>query len=414
MAALYNSFYCYKFFYNKSLKAAHHKREAEAVVMETHKTQTILIISMIIGMLLLITACGNSEKTTEKPKEPIVIGALFPLTGGLATYGEAALKSAEIAMDEINAAGGIDGRKLKIDYQDHECNPKTAVSLFEELTEGKGIRVFSTVACSGTVLAIAPKLEEKNALLLGTIVTTTRITGVSPYVFRNWASDNKEAQLFATAVMGRGYKKIGVIYEETEYAEGLKNALEQYLTGNDVEIVSESFASGSADMRSQLTKLQAEEVDMLFISPQTVISADIILKQMEELRFKPNALFVNDNIVKATNIVARYANLLEGAVSGDYILPKTDQLDAFLQRYKRRYGEECPQVNICAGEYDAIKLLAKAISTNGENTEKIREYLKEATYNGISGVIRFDVNNDRDNAHYSLLVIRDGKAVSVS
>ncbi len=379
---------------------------------------------LFVAALFLFSGCSSSKKesATKSAAKPVRIAALFPLTGGLASYGESAANAAQIAVDEINAAGGIHGRKLIIEYQDHECNPKTAVSIFEQLTEAKGIQFFTSAACSGTVLAIAPKLEAKGALLLGTIITTPKITGVSPYVFRNWASDLTEAKLFADEIKKRGYRKVGVIHEETDYATGLKIGLEQYLQDSDdsgvpsvpittITIISESFPSGSADVRSQLAKLQAAKVDMLFISPQTVISADIILKQMGDLQFHPKALFVNDNIIKATDIVSRYKETLEGAVSGDYVLPQAPAFQQLMKKYKEKHGAECPQANICAGVYDAVKLLTKAIAERGEDVNAVQQYLKTAIYPGVSGEIRFDENNDRDGARYSLFVIKDGKAI---
>src|SRR5574341_2690204 len=138
------------------------------------------LVAISVFLLLAITSCA------PKSTEPVTIGALFPLTGGLAQYGEAAQTAAALAVEEINAQGGVNGRLLVIDYQDHQCNAKTAVSIFEQLYAAKKIRIFTSAACSGTVLSIAPLLESKEALLFGTLVSTPKITGISPWVFRNW------------------------------------------------------------------------------------------------------------------------------------------------------------------------------------------------------------------------------------
>lgn len=361
----------------------------------------------IIGLILII---GVVFIVGCKQEEEIKIGALFPLTGGLSQYGEVAERSAAIALEEINEAGGINGKNLVIDFQDHQCNSQQAVSNFEQMRSVKGIQIFTSVACSGTVLSLAPMLEDKNALLLGTIVTSPKITGSSPNVFRNWASDDKEAKLFSEEIIKMDLKKIGVIYEETDYAKGLKLSLDKYLEGSGIEIVSESFVSDAVDVRTQVAKLQNAELDLLFISPQTVTNADKVLKQMAEAGFKPKILFVNDNIIKASNLISEYPEILEDAVGADYVIAKGDEALEFLGKYEEKYGEPCPQENICIAEYDAIKLLAEALKT-GESVEDVKDYLKNAEYEGISGIIQFDENNDRDNSEYSLFKIEEGIVV---
>jgi len=243
------------------------------------KKLVLIIIALFVLVIVLFYAFYSFSQNEVK------IVALFPLTGGLAHYGDAAQKSAQIAVEEINASGGINGARFVVDYQDHQCNPQVAKSLFEQFYSAGGVQVFTSAACSGTVLAIAPLLKDDNAILLSTLVTTPAITGVSPFVFRNWGSDDAEAKLFAEQIIARKISSIGVIYEETDYARGLKISLEKYLKDSNARIFSESFVSGSADVRSQLSKLSSDNIDALFISPQTIPSGGVVLKQMTELNF---------------------------------------------------------------------------------------------------------------------------------
>ena len=312
-----------------------------------------------------------------------------------------------MAADDINAKGGINGKKLAIDFQDHQCDPQTAITLFEQLNSVKGIKIFTSAACSGTVLALAPKLPAAKSLLLGTIVTTPKISGVSPYIFRNWASDDTEAKLLAENIKASGIRKLGIINEETDYAKGLRTSMEKYLGGSGIAIIAESFTPDAADVRSQLAKIKSENVDAIFLSPQTVTSGDRILKQMGDLNFKPASIFVNDNILKSTVLLSSYSSLLEGAISAEYV-PDFQKSKSFLERYKLKYGE-CPQPNIGAGVYDAIGFLAEAIKENGYDADKVRDYLKSVAYDGITGKIIFDSNNDRSNADYTLYIIKNGK-----
>lgn len=388
----------------------------------------LLLFLLLFLLLLAISSCTEQSQTIQSslilsapqsspqsnPTKPIRIGALFPLTGGLSQYGEAAEHAARLAMNEINANGGINGKALEIDFQDHACNPKTAVTIFEQLNSAKEIKVFTSAACSGTVLAIAPLLKSNNtnnAILLGTIITTPKITGLSPYVFRNWASDAKQAKLYADTISKRGYLKVGVIYEQTDYAQGLYLSLQQFLHGTGILVIGQGFEPGATDVRTQLTKLQQVGIDALFISPQTVTSGDVVLKQMRELTIRPRGLFVNDNILKAKELLSRYPDILEGAQSGDYTMEQAEPYHDLMILYKKTYGVECPQTNICAGVYDAIHLLSKAIKENGEDPIAISQYLSTISYEGASGHISFDKNNDREGADYTLFSIEGGRAI---
>ncbi len=356
-----------------------------------------IVVLVLIGGVWLYTNKNNSK--------PLQIVALFPLTGGLASYGEPAQKAAQLAVEDINARGGIKGKKLEVIYQDHQCDPKTALSIYKQFSLMN--KLFTSAACSGTVLSIAPNLEKDQALLLGTITTTPKITGSSPYVFRNWSSDDKESFLLAQHIRKMGYKNVGVLYEETDYAKGLKISLDEFLKNSDTHVVSESFASKTTDVRTQLSKLKDQKLDVLFLSPQTTTSAEVILLQMEQMNFKPK-LLVNDNVLKAADLVKKYANTLEGALGGDYVIHQNETSQQVLNKFKEKYGTRCLQENICLGVYDAINLLALGIEKNGYTADGVKNYLQATNYEGVSGTIAFDEKNDRKNSEYSLFEIRNG------
>jgi branched-chain amino acid transport system substrate-binding protein len=320
-----------------------------------------------------------------------------------------------MAIEEINANGGVNGKILKLNLQDHKCDAKEAVAIYKQF-KSKTV-VFSSVACSGTGLAIAPMLENDKEILFGTTLSTPKMSGVSKNLFRNWASDAKEAELFANLLKTVEYQKIGIIYEETDYAKGLKNSLEQEILANGKkEIYSEGFTSGATDVRSQLTKLQSNNVDVVFISPQTVTTAEVVIKQMTELKFKPRILLVNDNIIKADPLLKKYSVFLQGAYGADYKVTNSKAIEDFKIKYQKRFGEDCKQINICIAQYDAVKLIAKSLvatEKDGYSSLKIQEHIKNVNYQGLSGNISFDSNNDRVNANYTLLKINNGVVAEI-
>jgi branched-chain amino acid transport system substrate-binding protein len=375
-------------------------------------------MSVVFIALILAVVLGTSGQFGNKD---LTITAMFPMTGGLSSYGDSASRASILAVEEINASGGINGKTLKLNLQDHKCDTKEAVAIYKQFKSKTN--VFTSAACSGTALAIAPMLENDGSVLLGSTLSTPKISGVSKNLFRNWSSDAKEAELFAGLLKGIDYKKIGIIYEETDYAKGLKDSLEKNILASSTatlpgpkQVYSEGFVSGSMDVRSQLLKLQSEGVDVLFISPQTVTSAEIIAKQMTELGFKPKTILVNDNVIKADNLLSKYPTLFQGAYGADYRIENSKAIEDFKSKYKARFGEDCKQVNICIAQYDNIKIMAKALSATASsnyNRSEIQAYIKSVNYEGVSGKVSFDKNNDRSDAEYSLLKVDNGKATMI-
>lgn len=365
------------------------------------KTKIIsVVLSVVVVISIIVLSSGRVDRS-------IKIGGLYPLTGGLASYGEPALNAAKLAIEDVNASGGIDGAELVLVVEDHACDPKTAVSAYNKVVKTDGVRVLTSVACTGTVLALAPNLEKDGVVLLGTVTSGNKLTGVSPHFFRNWASDRQESRLLADRIIQNKYTHIATLNEETDYAKGLVISLREFLADSSVKVSSESFASGVSDVRAQLTKLQALKADVVFISVQTVTSGEMVLKQMEQLGFEPQVLFINDNILKAAQLVRDHAELLEGAIGGDYAFEMTGDAREFLERYRRVYGVECPQTNICLAEYDAIRMLAAGLK-RGHTASDVRAALAGMVHTGLSGRISFDESHDRRDAGYSLFEIRGG------
>lgn len=361
-----------------------------------------IVLAVLVVMVVL--GSGYSFYKSSADDRTVKIVALYPLTGGVASWGESSQKGTQIAVDEINKNGGINGKQLEVIYQDHKCDPKAALSIYQQFAQKT--KIFTSSGCSGTVLAVAPNLVKDNAVLLPQVVASVKISGVSPMVYRNWVVETSQAAVIGQKIKEQGYKKIGIINEETDFGKGLAIGLKEYLNGSGVEIVSESFKTGDTDVRTQVTKLKAAKIQALFIAPQTETSSEVILAQMEQLGFKTN-VFVNDIILQAPKLIAAHKGLLEGAMGGNFII-QSEKLQSFVETYKARYGTECTHVNACAVAYDSITMLADAIKTKGNSAQAVAEYLKTVNYEGVSGQTSFNEKNDRSGAGYLLSVIKGG------
>ncbi len=361
-----------------------------------------------LGAVILVLGVGGfllTQRTPSNTASPIKVGAIFPMTGGLAQYGDLASKSSLLAIEEINRAGGIDGRSLVLNVQDHQCKPPSALDAFKNLSTLGNTRYFLAAGCSGTVIAVNPLLEHQ--VMLGSTISSPKVSGTSPRFFRNYGTDSAEGKLFADLIRQRGYASVSVLHEETDYAKGLMLSLKEYLASSTQPFVAESFTSDATDMRTQITKLRDLNADVMFLSPQTVTTANIVLKQMQELGYKPKNLFVNENVMKSEQLRTTFSGLLNGAVSADFKVKDSTQLQTFLTNYKQRYGADCAQVNVCATAYDNVQMLAEALRKAGDDDTKVADYLKAISYEGVSGNVSFDAKNDRVEKGYILFKIEN-------
>lgn len=359
----------------------------------------IIVTILVLGGLFWLS---GSKKESE---QPINIVALFPLTGGVASWGEASKGGVELAVEEINSRGGVNGHPIQIVYEDHRCDPKVALSIYQQRVVNQ--KIFISSSCSGTVLSIAPNLENDDALLLATVVASTKISSSSLNLFRNWTVETRQADLIGQKIKNSNYKKIGILYEETDYAKGLKLALEDILKNSAIEIVSESFVTNATDIRTQITKLKLSNPEAIFLSTQGEATSEIVLNQMEQLDFKPEQVFANDVLLGASKAVENHKEILEGALGGTYIV-QSNKYEDFKNKYINKFGTESTHMNASAIAYDSIYFLKEAMEEN-VYTESIKNYLKTNLYTGVTGNIKFNDNNDRDGIGYVLSEVRGGK-----
>ena len=149
-------------------------------------------------MTFLFVSIVIIEQGCQRKKvEFIKIGAILPLTGDAAQWGIPPQKGAELAVEEINKAGGINGKKLKLIVQDTKCEPKAGVSSFQKLISDKEIRIVIGGVCSSVTLAVAPIAEKNKILLISPASTNPKITNAGDYIFRVIPSDDLRGKVFA-------------------------------------------------------------------------------------------------------------------------------------------------------------------------------------------------------------------------
>ena len=245
------------------------------------------VAGLVLTSILLytFTACGGSED--EADDAPFRIGVMQSVSGPGETYGNVAVRSKQMAADEINASGGINGRTLELVVEDSKCGAQDAITAYKKLTSVDGIKIILGTSCSSAMLGVAPLAEADGVILFSGLASNPDIADAGDYIFRTQISDVEVGINTGNVLWADGIRRLATITEETDYAEGVRRtSVAQFEKNGGVIVASERYSSDITDFRSQLTKLLTAKPDALHIAPQSEFAAGTIVKQVRELGYE--------------------------------------------------------------------------------------------------------------------------------
>jgi branched-chain amino acid transport system substrate-binding protein len=361
-----------------------------------------------VSMMSLLWVAGCNQKKTEGTKaEAIKIGAILPLTGDAAEYGNNDKNGIDLAVEQVNAAGGIKGRKLEVVYEDCQMDAKLAVAAINKLGM-QNVPAVIDDAVSTLALAMVPVANSNKQIIISTGASNPSLSGISPYFFRIWNSDAEEGVFAARfAFRDLGVKNVAILYINNDYGLGLSKVFsEEFAKVGGVIVGTESFEKDSKEFRGQITKIKKKKLDAVYLvgyAAQTGIAAKQLLEQGIKTRIIGTVAMEDPQFVK-----------LAGAASEAVLYPFPEQptgdvVANFKQAFKQKYGKE-PGL-LCDCGYDAANLLVQALQQDAKTGEEIRSKLNMVkNYKGASGVISFDEKGD---VHKPMVVkaIKGGKFV---
>ncbi|MBI4448397.1 ABC transporter substrate-binding protein [Candidatus Woesearchaeota archaeon] len=370
-------------------------------------------VYFILCALLLLGACASTQEAqpvVEKQvaaSEKILLGAMMPLTGDGAAYGVPILDQIKIAVDAINAQGGIDGKVIELVVEDSKCNAKDGATAATKLVDVDKVPVIFGGACSGETLGAAPIVEKAKVVLISPSASSPDITNAGDYVFRTNPSDAFGGKIAAEHALKQGHKKAAIIHETSDYAQALRRVFDNAFTQGGGEIVeTESFGADETDFKTQILKVKEATPDMVYVVPQTPAKGVLLMKQLREQGF--TAPIFTDAVLIGRDVVKEYGAEMEGLTGVEpYFDEKGEIASKALGTYRELHGEPPWPFYQSAGR-DAVYLIADAIGKVGLDATKIKDELyKTKNFPGALGLITLDSNGDLLSA-YSVKQIKDG------
>lgn len=353
------------------------------------KKQWTYIVLAVIAVAIIALSCDKKPPIHGD----IIIGSTLPLSGDAAVWGKNTQEGIDLALEEINAAGGVLGRKLVVVYEDTRALPKEGVTAYHKLTTVDKVKVIIDDSVSSVTLAMAPLAQNDHVVIIATGATAPKISEAGEFIFRVWNSDAFEGEVSADYAFDTlGLRSVAILYINNEYGKGLEQVFKPRFEERGGNIpISESFAQSATDIRTQLTKIQASKPDGLYVVgyPKEI---PIALKQAKELGL--SLPLIGTVAMQDPQLIQTARDATEGLMFPYPRDPSGQDITRFKEAFQKKYGKE-PGITADVG-YDAVRMIAKAMEllggTSGEDIRKGLNMLKD--YPGVSGTMTFDANGD--------------------
>ena len=373
----------------------------------------VLSLSLALAMAASLTACGSSSSTTEttaaaaadattaaagasseaSSDKVFKIGGIGPVTGAAAVYGLAVKNGAQIAVDEINADGGINGYQIEFNFQDDEHDAEKSVNAYNTLKDW-GMQVLMGTVTSAPCVAVADKTNADNMFQITPSGSSVECAQ-NPNVFRVCFSDPDQGAASATYIAeNKLAEKIAVIYDSSDvYSSGIYEKFAAEAANQGLEIVdAEAFtADSNKDFSTPLQKAKDAGADLVFL-PIYYTEASLILKQADTMGYAPKFFGCDgmDGILQVENFDTKLAEGL--MLLTPFAADAQDELtQKFVTSYKENYGET--PIQFAADAYDAIYAIKAAMeeaditpeTSVSDTCDKMKEAMLKIKVNGLTG-----------------------------
>ena len=342
--------------------------------------RVVLVVVAVLALAGLACSGGDGQD------DPFRIGVMESLTGPGETYGTVANQAKQMAKDEINAAGGINGRMLELVVEDSKCGAQDAIAAYKKLTDVDGMKIILGTSCSGAMLGAAPLAEADGIILFSGLASNPDIAKAGDYIFRTQISDVQVGIDTGNALWADGVRTLATITESTDYAEGVRRtSVAQFEERGGRVVAEERYASDVTDFRSQLGKLFAADPDALHLAPQSEFSAGTIVKQAREMGYE-GPIYAETISVGTTALeIAGDAATGMKAITAD-LDPDNEKAQEVLANFRERYNYVTLPWHL-GSAYDDVYIAAECLKRTGDDQDAdgFRDCMYEITWSGAIG-----------------------------
>jgi len=367
-------------------------------------------VSCTIALIVLV-AWVMHHHPTSSGEDRIRIGAILPLTKDAQILGTGVREGLEIAVDEINTSGGINGRPIEVLFQDSQNDAREGTSAMRRLIDLNKVPVVITAMSSVTKAAI-PIADERKVVLFGTVTAEPGLTRSSDWAFRAYYTTDAQGSVAAEYLTKARLGKVAVLYVKDDYGVSGRDSFQNDLQRHGGQVVAtEGFDKGATDIRAQVTNaIAAQPQAVIIISYGETLATAV--KRLRELGYRGCILSYTGLI--DPDVIAQAGPAAEGALvvasSYDPLAPDTPVQAEFVRRYRERFRK--PPSHYAAFGHDSLMLLADAMKRSGTTAQLVRSGLLSGQAQPlVLGSV--SIGPDREvRFPYTVKVLRNGVPVT--
>jgi branched-chain amino acid transport system substrate-binding protein len=357
----------------------------------TTKQTLMRIITLVFACLLIA-----SPALSESAKAPYKIGGIFAVTGPGSMLGDPEKKSMELAIEQINAAGGIDGHMLEAVIYDTEADPSKAVMGASKLISKDNVMAIIGPSMTPTTLAVMPMVQKAQIPFISCAAGNKIVQPIDPWVFKTAQSDISAVAVIYDHLKAKNIKKISIITVANAFGESGKEQLVAQAPAYGLTIANaETFGATDTDMTAQLTKIRQDKPEAIVCwgtNPGPAVLAKNIQQLGLDIPLYQSHGVASPKFIELAGSAADGVMLPTGKILVTDLLPDTDPqkkvLTAYAADYKKKF--DTPVSGFGGYAYDAVNILAAAMKGADGDKEKIRAGIENTkNHVGISGVFNF-------------------------
>ena len=352
-------------------------------------TRRAILLSVLLLIIFSFPACSKKQPESKEIK----IGAILPLSGESAAYGNWIKEAIDLVKEETNTAGGINGKRLEVIYEDDKGQPSVATSAMQKLVSLDKVPIVYGSWVSSCVLAQAPIAEKTRTVVMAEAISP-KIREAGDYIFRFDPDARLALAKLIPFVADQNHLRIAILYINNDFGLDQANVFQTGIEGKKGNVVfKEGYEPGTNDFRTTLTKIKDVQANAVFMPGYLEMAT--ILQQARELgiktQFYSSFPFENINILKVAGESAEgviYPYFFDAHSTNPIMLD-------YQKRYKEKYGR--PSEGFAALAYGGMTIIVNVLQKVGPVSEKIKDELyKIKDYPSPFGLVSFDDKGDID------------------
>jgi len=373
------------------------------------KNAWLAVLSILITASLVLPALAA---------ETIKVGAILAVTGPASFLGAPEAKTLEMLAADINAKGGINGKKLELIIKDSQASPEKAISFAKQLIEEESVFAIIGPSTSGETMAIKNFAEENKTIMLSCAAAEVIVNPLAKYVFKVAPRDSYAAEKIYHQMKKMGISKIGVLSSNTGFGKAGKEQLEKFAPEHGITIaLSEVYDKSATDLTAEVTKLKGAGVQAI-VNWSIEPAQAIVLKNARQIGltvpiFQSHG-FANIQYARAAGAAAEGVIFPASRIIVAELLSDKNPQKSVLVEYKKKYESKFKEdVSTFGGHgYDALMILTRAVQAAGDDREKVRSAIENMKgFVGTAGVFNLSPtdHNGLDIDAFAMLTVKNGK-----